>query len=600
MRLLKNKYFFPIVIIGFLTGYIVANNFSAKVLPQPAEVNADITSFDFLKILGSQSQYYRSTISGNYLAGQFAQREKDWDTAYKYMSEINDVKDNTDLKRHLMVLAMAKGNLEEAQNIAQEIYEEDQENLLSVLFLTTHKIKQEDYAGAIESLNSLNDSGPATFLAPILKLWAQAGLGDLKEIDIPGSSFYAYHALLIHHYLDPSPALLDYALKAFNIQEVDLRDVTKFADLLVLSGQKKEALALYKVLEISGFANDKTKEKISVIEDKGDINSLIDAPVVTNAKEGAALVFKDMATILLREQSDDSAIIFARMSLALNPFLYQNKMIIGSTLAKHDQDNAAIKIFNEVPTSSDLFILSQRNVADIHTDNEEYDKAINILETLHADGDIDSLIQIGDTYRYMEEYDKAVKIYSQVLNNWDEVPEDYWHVYYSRGMSYERLKEYKKSESDLLIALQFQPNHPYVLNYLAYSWADQGINLDKSLSMLTLAAKLKPEDGYIADSLGWVYYKMHDFENAIPHLERAVELMPYDATLNDHLGDAYWQVGRKNEAKYQWERAVNYSEDNQADLKADVQEKLANGIERLEPANDNALSEVYKKDNGVF
>ncbi len=119
------------------------------------------------------------------------------------------------------------------------------------------------------------------------------------------------------------------------------------------------------------------------------------------------------------------------------------------------------------------------------------------------------------------------------------------------------------------------PNNPYVLNYLGYAWADQGVNLQESLAMIQKAVELKPTDGYITDSLGWVLYKQKDYPRAVSVLERAVELLPYDPTINDHLGDAYWQVGRRLEARFQWERAKNHSED-QKQIET-IKEKLISG-----------------------
>ena len=75
---------------------------------------------------------------------------------------------------------------------------------------------------------------------------------------------------------------------------------------------------------------------------------------------------------------------------------------------------------------------------------------------------------------------------------------------------------------------------------------------------------------------------MNNFDLAVPALERAVELLPYDATINDHLGDAYWQVGRKNEAKFQWQRAFNYNEDEDLELKEKIQEKLSSGLSKVQ------------------
>jgi len=99
---------------------------------------------------------------------------------------------------------------------------------------------------------------------------------------------------------------------------------------------------------------------------------------------------------------------------------------------------------------------------------------------------------------------------------------------------------------------------------------------------VTRDANLKPEDGYIIDSLGWVYYKLGKFDDATQQLEKAVELVPYDPTINDHLGDAYWKVGRKNEARFQWNRALNHSDDEKQ--KTALNLKISDGLSDHTPS----------------
>ena len=143
-------------------------------------------------------------------------------------------------------------------------------------------------------------------------------------------------------------------------------------------------------------------------------------------------------------------------------------------------------------------------------------------------------------------------------------------------MAYERNDQWDKAEGDLTRALEFRPDHPYLLNYLGYSWADQNMNLEQSLELIEKAVSLRPMDGYIIDSLGWVQYRMEMYQEATKSLERAVELLPYDAVINDHLGDAYWKIGRYQEARFQWQRAVNYAEDEE--LAETVQQKIRFGL----------------------
>jgi Tfp pilus assembly protein PilF len=116
------------------------------------------------------------------------------------------------------------------------------------------------------------------------------------------------------------------------------------------------------------------------------------------------------------------------------------------------------------------------------------------------------------------------------------------------------------------------------MNYLAYSWVDQGIThrYVQARRMLERAVALRPTSGHIVDSLGWVLYRTGAYEEAATTLERAVELLPEDPVLLDHLGDAYWQVGRANEARFQWLRALQHKPE--PDAKKDIERKLERGL----------------------
>jgi tetratricopeptide (TPR) repeat protein len=125
-------------------------------------------------------------------------------------------------------------------------------------------------------------------------------------------------------------------------------------------------------------------------------------------------------------------------------------------------------------------------------------------------------------------------------------------------------------------ALELYPEQPHVLNYLGYSWIDQGVHLDDGMSMIKRSVEQRPDDGYIVDSLGWAYYRLGNYDEAVKNLERAVELKPEDPTINDHLGDAYWRVGRGLEARFQWSHARDLKPEPE-DL-AKIEQKLKTGL----------------------
>ena len=107
-----------------------------------------------------------------------------------------------------------------------------------------------------------------------------------------------------------------------------------------------------------------------------------------------------------------------------------------------------------------------------------------------------------------------------------------------------------------------------------------GVNLDQGFKMLRRAVELRPNDGYIVDSLGWAQYKLGHYDEAVNNLEKAVALTPADSTINDHLGDAYWRVGRKQDAKFQWNHARDFGPDPDDLVK--IVKKIENGLEDVE------------------
>ena len=99
--------------------------------------------------------------------------------------------------------------------------------------------------------------------------------------------------------------------------------------------------------------------------------------------------------------------------------------------------------------------------------------------------------------------------------------------------------------------------------------------------MIEKALEQRPTSGFMVDSLGWVFFRTGQYEKAVQELERAVELTPDDAEINAHLGDALSAVGRAEEARFQWRRALIYKPD--AALKAELERKIKDGFKPPPP-----------------
>jgi Flp pilus assembly protein TadD len=157
--------------------------------------------------------------------------------------------------------------------------------------------------------------------------------------------------------------------------------------------------------------------------------------------------------------------------------------------------------------------------------------------------------------RGRKEFAECADTYAKGLATIANPDKSAWTLFYFRGICYERSHQWPKAEADLKRALELFPDQPHVLNYLGYSWIDQGVHLDEGMNMIKRAVEQRADDGYIVDSLGWAYYRTGKYDDAVKELDRAVELKPEDPTINDHLGDAFWRVGRVLEARFQWSHA---------------------------------------------
>ena len=186
------------------------------------------------------------------------------------------------------------------------------------------------------------------------------------------------------------------------------------------------------------------------------------------------------------------------------------------------------------------------------------------------------LFDLANFYKNAKKFDQAIKYYSVVLDSLDEDDDIKAELLYRRGGSFERLKQFKRADQDLINSLKIDPNNAYVLNYLAYSWLERNNKISEAIIMLEKAYDLESDDPYIIDSIGWAYYLIDDFDKAEKFLNRAIQLMPEDPIVNDHYGDILWKMNRKLQARYFW-KMVLQMKDAEQELKDNIKNKLIDG-----------------------
>ncbi len=207
---------------------------------------------------------------------------------------------------------------------------------------------------------------------------------------------------------------------------------------------------------------------------------------------------------------------------------------------------------------------------------DKTDIAIDLLQTYLSKNTNNLMLEemLADFFRIDEQCDKAIKKYENV----SKFKSNSGDVFRKLGICYEQTDQTQKAETAFGKALELNPNDSGALNYLGYWWADEGRNLKEAMELINKAVKLYPENGYYADSLGWVYFKIGNTKKAVTWLERAVQLAPDDAVIHDHLGDVYWHLGRLLEARYKWQFAYQMYTDKMK--RREVSEKIKFGLKK--------------------
>lgn len=322
--------------------------------------------------------------------------------------------------------------------------------------------------------------------------------------------------------------------------------------------------------------------------------------LVSNAQAGAAEALYGLGASLGRRGGEDLGLVYLQLALHLSPNHELALLSLADLYEAMKKPAMAIKIYERIPQSSVLYRNAAIQWAADLDALEKSDEAQKRLEDiLKADPkDLEATLALGNLLRGHKKFAECADVYSKAIDLIGKPEKANWTVFYFRGICFERAKQWQKAEADLKKALELFPDQPHVLNYLGYSWIDQGVNLDEGMAMIKKAVAQRPDDGYIVDSLGWAYYRIGNYEEATKELERAIGLKPEDPTINDHLGDAYWRVGRKLEATFQWNHARDLKPDPEELPK--ILEKLRSGLpeETTSQANSTEKPAATKSGNG--
>lgn len=528
----------------------------------------------------------RTSLSGNFLAGHVAQKRSDVKAAIRYFGRtLTQDAAQMDVLRRTFLFNLMDGRVKEALELAGKYLEDEPKAPVANLTLAIDEAKNGKWDAVIARVSALDSTGLNGFAVPMLKAWAlfarndkAAALEALKPLrDLGGTrALHDLHAGLIHELSGDFAAAESYYLSVAEEDEgSSLRASRILGTLYERQGKTEEAKAvfdLYQQAQPGTSFVDIDLERLAEEETK-------QAPVlVRNAQDGIAEAMFGISSSLNRQGGSETALVLARLALHLRPDFAVMRYLAGGILEDLENYEDAVAVYRELPDGTPFSRPATLRIARNLDRIDDFDGAVAILKKA-ADAfpdDPGPVISLGDTYRRHEKWDESIAAYDEAVERIGTLEQRHWQLLYSRGIVLERAKKWDRAEADFLKALEFEPEQPLVLNYLGYSWVEQNKNLERALAMIKTAVSKRPHDGYITDSLGWVYYRFGRYADAVPELERAVELRPEDPVINDHLGDAYWKVGRKLEATFQWNHALAL--DPEPDLKEEIEKKLENGL----------------------
>jgi len=556
-------------------GFLAA---SLAVLPATAAAQANGSALPIRSPAGGDSGF------GSFLAGLAAERGGDYGAAADFLMEALARDPNQpELLLQTFTLSAAEGRMNRALTLAQRLRDIGIEETGALLLLAGDALAKGEAAQARALLAAQPEGGLAVLTRPLLDAWLAAAEGEgeealerlaLLELEPGLGALVELHRLLLLDVLGrPAEALAAAEALLQRGERPSLRIVWHVGNLLEREGQAERAEALYDEFEEAN-PDSLMLEAVRARRTAG----IVPAPLVPDARSGFAQALFDFASLMAQEQATIPALVHARLALHLVPDLLTARVLVGEILQYQQRHAAAIELYEAIPADSPFAWNAGLRIAEELERLERHEEAAERLRRLAEQRPErhEPPYRLGNLLRGQERFAEAAEAYGEAIERIGQTTRQHWVLYYFRGIAHERSDRWEEAEPDFLRALELEPDQPYVLNYLAYSWVEQERNLEEAEEMLLRAVAREPDDGHIVDSLGWAYYRLGRYEEAVEQLERAVELRPQDSVINDHLGDAYWRSGREREAIVQWRRALSL--DPEEEEVPVIERKLREGL----------------------
>ena len=540
----------------------------------------------------SKIRYTKENIS-SYFSGIISVNQSYNNEAFKYLKKAKSLKNmhsrfNAEYIRTLILIE----KFEQAFAFSKSVWTNDEFIFETDLLLGLDYFINKDYVNAETHFKRLNKISQYNlffndFIGNVLIAWSKASQGNkedsfkfLEKVPKPYQQIKKTQNIFLQCYFDDPQTLnsfeelirdKDYNFSRYNFFLANyllFNNKTEEAKKVIRNSRKEYNSNLLIKQTENFFLNNKNEKIKNIFNCK-------------NSNDSLAEFFYVIANLYSSEKDYKLSNFYMKLSIFLNDKFLPNQILLAENYYYQKKKELSKNIYQSLKSIGPVYSwYASRSIAVILLDLKGKKYSVSSLENefnLLTNPNFEHYYELANFYKDNEYYGKSIKYYSLALN---EIKKDHSlvpKILDRRGTSFERIGDWENAEKDLIKSLEILPDQAHVLNYLAYSWIDQGIKVEEGLEMLKKADQLRANDGYIIDSLGWAYYVKKNYTEAEFFLQRAVELLPSDPIINDHYADTLWMLNKNIQARYVWKYVLKLDRAEQK-LKDTISKKLIFGI----------------------
>jgi tetratricopeptide (TPR) repeat protein len=538
-------------------------------------------------------KYNKSDKISNYFSGIVSLYDNEYLTSYKHLKKLEGLEKNhliySQIYQHTLVNLK---KFDKAYDFSKKIKNKNPNDFQSNLIIGLHYLKYRQYKVASNYFQELSrdtkQNNPLTNLLAIsLNGWSifpniekNEALNYLNKLPKNFGNVIKIQKTFAHCFYNSNNTQEEF-IKLTSDKKTDFSRYNFFlANYMQRSSQVSEAIEIVKSSLNNYPKNLLLKQLFEDIKKKNN-GKFSDKFNCQNPAHVVAEILYIASNAMATQSAYQLSNFYLNLAMYLNSDFVSYKTLYAENFYMINSMENSKKIYKDIKNSGSVYKWhAAKQISKIlikENDKEEAIKMLKINFSEIASPTIDQIYDYAEFLKNNEKYKQSIQHYTKIINSIKEDHYLYPRATDGRGVANERLGKWKKAENDFLNSLRIKPDQPYVLNYLAYSWIEQGVKIEKSLDMIKKANELKKNDGYITDSLGWAFFKLKRFKEAKKYLQLAVRIMPSDPVVNDHYGDSLWMINKKVQARYYWENVLKL-EKTEEELKKKIKKKLIFGL----------------------